>query len=749
MKVCYQSASVIAVLAVFVLCSSGDAQAQFTAQWLDIGEYHAAYVESGARHELAPSNIEGMEWPAIRRFAGNIRARALWIGVHDWTDEEGRNWPTFVARIGPRGSGAEILTPIQNKLIGRYEDTNVLVDGALSFDNVAVLDEVDPNIPADRMIDNIVNFRLGITMERKVWAYTNEHHDDYQIIEQVFTNTGNTDDDDTIELPDQTLHDVYFFKIHRWRGNEQEAWITGNAQAWGKFSMPDVVGDGHGTYPVDFTATYMWAGFNPDWTRFNNLGGPLWDQTNQWVAEGDSVGRLTGGNFVGRIVLHADASPTNKTYIQCTPATFASCQPHSIGFMDQDEVLTTDGSPQADYYELGILTRDNPAKNPGCATTPGQPGCFSRMFPHYADRIEPSGNFWKPTNNASSGKQGGHANTVAYGPYEMAPGESVRIVVAESVGGFSQEASYAIGRAYKRGGATRETRLIEFDANGDGVIDHTPFNHNTVFNGSEAMTKNQWVISNRDSLFKNFLRARDLFEASNDMTRYPIVEPPRAPIEFTVDGKPDRVELRWTPAPGGPSISAWEIYRTSRFEDNLLQDDGTVGYKLVASLPGSATSFDDTSLNRGTDYFYYIQAVGEPQPKDPRAITGTPSGLPLRSSRYLTQTYQPVSLKRPPGRTLADARVVPNPVNLGSDQTVRFAQEDRVAFFDIPGECTIKIYSELGEFIQEINHTDGSGDEIWNLTTRSRQLLVSGIYIAVIQDSNTGERAFLKFVVIR
>jgi hypothetical protein len=151
-------------------------------------------------------------------------------------------------------------------------------------------------------------------------------------------------------------------------------------------------------------------------------------------------------------------------------------------------------------------------------------------------------------------------------------------------------------------------------------------------------------------------------------------------------------------------------------------------------------------VNRGTDYYYYLVAVGDENPVDPAAMSGTPGGVALRSSRYFTQTYQPVNLKRQPG-TLEQARVVPNPVNLGSDQTIRFTKEDEVAFFNIPGECTIKIYTETGELVQTIEHTNGSGDEKWNLTTASRQLLVSGIYIAVIEAE--GERVFRKFTVIR
>ncbi len=150
------------------------------------------------------------------------------------------------------------------------------------------------------------------------------------------------------------------------------------------------------------------------------------------------------------------------------------------------------------------------------------------------------------------------------------------------------------------------------------------------------------------------------------------------------------------------------------------------GYECIAGcegtpeLPPSATSFNDNTAARGIDYFYYLIAVGEDQPNDPLAINGTPGGVPLTSSRYLTQSYLPATLKRPPygasefggTGTVADSRIVPNPVNLGAEGSVRFPGtegEDRVAFYNIPPECTIRIFTEIGELVHTIEHTNGSG----------------------------------------
>jgi hypothetical protein len=248
-------------------------------------------------------------------------------------------------------------------------------------------------------------------------------------------------------------------------------------------------------------------------------------------------------------------------------------------------------------------------------------------------------------------------------------------------------------------------------------------------------------------MWQNMYKARDLWNASNNMTTYPVVKPPAPPRTFEIFGRPDRVEITWTTIAGEADPVSWEIYRTSDFEDKIP-------YQLVTTLPGTARAYDDNSLVRGIDYYYYIVGVGPDNAVDPLGLTGTPGGKPLRSGRYFTQTYSPVNLKRPPGATVESFRIVPNPINLAADESVRFfaggdPTRSQVAFFDIPGDCTITIYTETGEFVNRLEHTDGSGDELWNLTTISRQPIVSGLYLVRVVDNATGEADVKKMVVIQ
>ncbi|CAN0494144.1 unnamed protein product, partial [Laminaria digitata] len=535
-----------------------------------------------------------------------------------------------------------------------------------------------------------------------------------------------------IELEGQSLNDVLFFNAYRWRGRMQAAAhsTSFSTQRWGKFSMVDIVGDGHEAYPVDFTAVYLWAGFDPN-TSFgwNPLGGPMLRSLDR-EAPADTIGRLAGMSMSGRVVIHADESTTDRSY---NPEN----QPITTGWIDNDEPLTSDGRAERDYYELGILTRENPAFKDGGS---------SRMYPHYADRIEPSGEFWNPTRNASTGKSGGHSPTVAYGPYQMAFGDSINIVEAEGAAGLSYRAATDIGVAYKASGFDDDLR-IPFDANGDGLISDIPWNYDVYKNGSELLTKNQWVMTARDSMFQFMYRARDVWEASNEMSAYPMIEPPRPPRRFEVTSHPESIELHWESMTGSSDPQQWEIYRTTGYVDKLP-------YELIATLTGSADSHIDTGVIRGVDYYYFIQAVGPGNPLDELGITGTPGGVPLKSGRYFTQTYHPATLLRMPGAEVTDFRIVPNPLNLASDESVRFfvngdMTQSRVDFLDIPGRCTITIYTEIGEFVKRIEHTDGSGNTTWDLTTASRLPIASGIYIVHVADNDKGTTDVKKLVVIK
>jgi len=697
--------------AVFVLVLStglNELSAQYSIKWLNVGSFHSSYSEGLVNREEEPWGNAPLMWPSMDFHAGNSRAQAFWMGATNFTDENGTTFPHKIAHIGPRSGGDVQFFAVEQSITSKF-DPEITVDGAKSFEKYVFVNTMDPSMKPDRIMTVSNNSRIGITTVATMNAFSQEYHDDYHIIEYSFTNTGNVDGDEDIELS-ADLEGVIFFFIHRYMVHDASSWIRGGGAPWGKFTMNDAVGDGHEDYDVDFRAQYAWAGLNPDNTSFSSIGGPM--MFPHWASAGwDTTGRLAAGQMVGRVTIQS-------------PDTYGSgdtgSQPSTMGVMGSDDPNLTTDEYNTTLMQIQYDNYMSPAKVGG-----------GRIYPHHADDIEPDGNFDTPTNapNIYDGvyDEGGWSVIEGHGPYNIPFGGTVNIVVADGVNGLSMKAKYDIGKLYKATGATPdESAMLEY-------------------NGT-SMTKNQWALTAKDSLFKTFERA-----LANHAAGYSIPQPPYPPESFAVTSGTDKITLSWVASSSGPSRTGWHVYRAKGtynfpYVGEALADHGGLGHELIAELSGSATSYEDATAARGESYYYFIQAVGDAADNNGGALT--PAGA-LKSNQHWTQTYLPASLKRAPGANLEAIRVVPNPYHVGATTDVRFSDRDKLAFLDVPGSCTIKIYTQLGELVETITHTDGSGDEYWDQTTSSRQVVASGLYIAHITDDATGDTAERKFVIIR
>lgn len=699
--------------AVLLLLAAPGARAQFETKWVAAGSLHNWYSSAGSECEecLVKNQQYGFRWPGIYRNTDMQAWRGLWIGARNVQGPGGTTFPIRVVHSGPRVTGVGEVFPTQFELVTRNDLPVVTVDGNQSIPAAEMIgDRVDATIPSDVMLVSRMNTLLGVTMERRVMQFSQQFHDNYHVIEYTFTNTGNADADPEIEL-NQTLEGLTFFFQSRMAPTANSRYEIGNSTGWGKNTMTDTRGDGLQADPADqqFRAQYAWHGRSPEWTRaWSNIGASLQFPAIN-VAAGDTLGRLAASQFLGTLTLHADKSAGDKANDPRQPAT-----------------TTYIGSDNA--YES-----NNDAFNSIQMETEYNILTSGHKSPRHALAVEPSGlpGFLRPTGDPALGNSGGFSYANGYGPYTLAPGESVRIVVAEAAAGLSQEANRAIGRAFMRSGNN----------------DNAPITY-TVGGQARTMTKNEWVFTSRDSLFQTFRRA-----TANYASNYAIPQGPRPPKTLAVRSGGDRISLQWEAYADAPSFDGWEVYRAQAAYDST--------YTLVASPGVAETTYDDTTPIRGIDYYYYV--VARQSGSANTGAGGTPAGKALRSSRYASQTYDPARLQRPQGASMEAIRVVPNPYYIGSSRSVRFPdQTDKLAFFNIPGICEITIYTELGELVDTIVHSDGSGDEFWDHTTSSRQVVASGIYIAVITVTedvtdpatgnllySAGERTFRKFAIIR
>jgi hypothetical protein len=469
---------------------------------------------------------------------------------------------------------------------------------------------------------------------------------------------------------------VYFFFHFRLAICKLVSNIFTEGVGWGSNTMVDARGDGNSNIvnyhdPVNerFRAQFAWHGKVPLFTRYDNIGGPIWDWSDSYgyTDKSDTIGRLAATQFPGIVTLHADKSATDASDDTTQPAT-----------------TTTEYS---DNPLFGVNSDMNNASE--CAQE------YTMMTRGHSQRdawiVEPTGDFVNSTKDPQRGELSGWQLMNGYGPYTIALGQSIRIVFAEAASGISQDTTVAVGRAYKQGLIT-------------------------------AAQKNAIVFQGKDSLFNTFRRA-----IANYNSGYTLGKAILPPKNFSINTGIGKISLTWDVFPGAVQDS----FRIYRAYGKYWGD-----YSLIQTLGGNARSFEDTLARRGIDCYFYIQAV---------------ENNGMVSNRYLAQTYDPAQLERTPGISLSEARVVPNPFTLASNANLlRYPNRpDQIGFLNIPANCSIEIYTEYGELIKSIDHVSGTGDEYWNCTTSSNQVIVSGIYIAIIRDKTTNQQCIRKFIVIR
>lgn len=722
----FRNISQTLLIACFLVLATGtqDSIAQVEYRWLSAGSFHNFYSSLGSEIEEGFINEQqgGWQWPAIYIGQDAQAMKALWLGVDNYTDENGTTFEKRVVHVGPRVTGLGEFFPISMKTTSKYAPPEVVVDGLLSFAKDVSNDEVDPSMKADRKIETVTNTLLGITVKRTIKQFSQQFHDNYHVIEYEFINTGNTDGDDEIELPNQTIQGFVPYFLNRMAPVKASRYTIGNGTGWGMNTMTDRRGDGLRAEPENFRAQFSWHGLFPSFSEYDNIGAPIFvpNTSGGWLTSDDTTGRLVAYHFVGTVTLHADASANDDSDDPNQP--FTMTEEHSDDALYSRNDAFNENKMKAEY---NMMTR-------------------GRGSERHAYKVEPSGDagFLAPTNDPSLGQAGGYSYTYGYGPYTLAPGESVKIVIAEASAGISKELADEVGRKFKE----------NFEANSNSQYDDITID---IDGQSHSMTKNEWVFTGRDSLFQTFERAIANYNAD-----YNIPESPEPPAIFTVQSLGGGIQLEWEYQGNIADIDGFEIYRAKGRVDSTYRLLYEADPSEVAVLDGEEGRLNNPGKFkldvpvRGIEYYYYIVSKGKVNNDN----TGnTPVGKTLVSNRYHAQSYDPATLLRAPGTSMEQIRVVPNPYVASANSSLLFTDEssgqDRIYFYEIPGRASIKIYTELGELITTLTHQNLSGDLSWNLRTDSKQRIASGIYIARItnEDPNSadfGKVATRKLVII-
>lgn len=705
----------------FELSAAPAAKAQGDVRWLRVGNLQAYYQDYGTETETDANTYMGtLSWPAAYGLDNySLRSKGLWMGCQNFKDPvTQQTYPYKVICIGPRGSDADpfFISKMSGetiRLIGRYDHPAVYVDGQ----NASIsgiydqLDEVDPSLIPDRMIVNTINTQMGITVTRKIMAFTNQNFENFFVYDCVFKNTGIVDASGTIVH--QTLDSCVFLFPYRYslagvaRPNSDgspvypDGWAP-QATRWGLNTLVQVLGTNPNSATFKYRAHYAFYGPMSSHPVSDDWGCPN---------EHDVNSVLAAARYVGCVVLHADKSAHDASDDPTQPRTTAVLQ-SDAQLVQANTVSPYDAAQMALHYEFMRSGHDAVTDADG----------FFASGQQYANTYE----------NSLPDGTGGPSATQGFGPYTLAPGDSIHIVVAEGLAGLSWQKDREV-----------QTNWYDWSNNVSHPALITPSGNDTskssVSRPYDAY-KDAWVFTCQDSIMEMFQRATDLYSAG-----YNVPEPPPAPATFTVTSGGNRINLSWSDnARSWPHFDGYLVYRST----GTFYQPSTVYEKIWECNKSNAVeSFDDTTARRGFDYYYYIQT------KDDGSTNTVNPGVPLVSSQFLTQTTVAAHLLRPAQNSLDSIRVVPNPYIVKS-RRLQFADpltgfdRDRIAFMGLPPTCTIRIFTERGDLIWQTQHTNGSGDEYWNSQTKYGQVVVSGIYIAQFETAD-GKSIIRKFIVIR
>jgi len=647
--------------------------------------------------------------------------RRMALGIKDWEDETGATVPYKFSGYAAWSNEATETMPLPDdegvtiRRYVRYEQPKITVDGLPLEDPFPRTgDEVAPDKiigTADQMVESTIRTSMGVTIHQKVFVWSQKDHDDYIIYDWTFTNTGNIDLDDEVELPDQVLDSLYFYRsgVFGWAG----AWLT----------------------------YYGWR-MNPEDSLRLMINYPWWTG-----ADFDDYGTVDPGTgflecpwWQGWAILHVDKS--------CEDHSDDPAQPHMTGYYDSEAKFMRTPPHEITEEQKEMLYT---AMKEGLRDIPGLIGEQPYLQDIGVTDVYPGTHHQVPMDSMAVIKgvpyvhpwEGGFEwityrpiGIYSCGPYHMDPGDSFRVVWAQLMTSLTPKECWRIGKQWLNGELTLANSPDNILPPPAALVyaDHPEYDEND-------MAKDHWVTAARDSLFASARNARWAVTHNYEVP----VPPPPPSIEVT--SMADRIEIEWgNESESAPDFAGYKIYRALGSPHYSEEGGIVVGdWQCIATIDGSGTHvYEDTEAERGFNYYYYVAAFDDEG---------------LESGRWLNYTRtEPgaARLKKEPGDELSDIRVVPNPYNAWAQEDgLQYAAERKIMFLELPPMCTIKIYNETGDLIRTIEHTDGSGDEAWTnptkesyMNTSSDQVPVSGLYIARIETPD-GRFANVKFLIVR
>jgi hypothetical protein len=602
-----------------------------------------------------------------------------------------------------------VLLPISNYL--RYNFPTETINGQTT--NASLFGTYNSayagfqNTTADEIAEVVDSTVFGVTIDRKVFAWSQTYNDDYVIADLIFTN-----------ITSDTLDSLYI--------NMQET--GGNTYfSYGNHPAPQV----NETYDPTMCWQHYYGGRPGDSMRVfyeYNADDPTRPGDNMGAPVTFGNGGLLAPNMTYYAILHA-SPPFDSTILAAD--------------VDDPE------QPKVTYAGVATLIPYNSADDQyGNKNFYAIRGAFSDTYAmsgeisgtHHGENTDEIG---QPSFLAfvASQSEGISYRTSSFGPYVFYPGQKIHIVIASGFTGIGYVKGQEVGEGWLNGTLENPPNLP------DTTVGWLPSNFQFPTGATEMdKRKDRWISTGIDSVMMSAWRAKWNFEHG-----YLIPQAPSPPQTVHITYTSHAVQIAWSDpqAESLPNFAGYRIMRRISASDSILY----VPIYDSDSTDISAThTFIDSTVMYLSQAYYYIQSKARIGYNDPNADPTT-RGRMMYSGRALYPNINFLNRPGPAQDELAKIRIAPNPYNIKDPMLVVEGWTDQrgIAFFNLPSVCTIKIYTENGDLVYTIVHNQPntqSGSEVWNMLTSSQQVIYSGVYIAVFQKQS-GESSFQKFVVVR
>lgn len=619
----------------------------------------------------------------------------------NWVDPGGASHGVKIAEVAHNrfSNFKDIVVPVAGAFKRTFKNPHpaVVLNGKNWQDVTSINDPVDPTLPSDAAIYHKCTTWTGIDIERWTYSFFNDALTDVVILEWVFTNSST-----------EKKNDVYF----------------------GLRAQPGT--DGH--YNGDLWGNYIGAeyasGKDPVRLYYNIDADEKVNAPREDRGEPNNIfGNFRNPQYVGYFLIHADISTTDETSDINAP---------KKGGWSQRE-KSPDLSIDTHEGVYAFFSGPWDPVNPNLYTWPGSNGFIRTLDPASDIRdIDPI-------------LEQERCATFSFGPYQMEPGQDVRIVMGFAGGMIDIRSTIDLGWAYDWGAQGLRARR---------PLPNTPKYNNMLsdlgitLSGNRILNRDQKdkiLDTGLDTMVVNAQKAIEVWEKGNvrkGKGSFNIKAAPPSP-SVTVDALPGAVKVTWDDAAErlGSGVKGYKVYRNYLRPPSVDAPTDTTFIK-VAEFSGTGThEFIDQNVTRGQNYYYYVTAVSNDNVESSRFQNRGSTGT-------LEQGISPI--RAPEKDWKNKIVVVPNPFHIRGANKYSGSDANRLNFLNTPAFCRIHIYTMTGDLVQTLYHNEGSGDEGWQRQdTFSTMVIVSGIYLFVVEELDgpngnpTGETTTGKFIVVK